>query len=169
MGNRILNDRTRLKRLLILAALFVACSPGFICNAQETKPDVEIKSIKSLGTGAEKVRIPGVSRTVYVLGSSAERVFTVKIRNNTKEEKRDVRVKLYLYDKKGKSIGESSPSRLKALYADDGYLIGDGILYPRKSVKLYFVVDKRTKYVKAKVFCEDKLIDTKSTLKKSNK
>ena len=159
----IVNPRIRLRKMLILVvSLFVVCGLSSIYGDEKAKPDLEIKRIKSLGTGPEKIRVPGVTDTVYVIGTSKEKIFRVKIKNNTKQEKQDVKVKLSVYDKNGKLIGEESPRWLTEVYAKDGYSIEEGTLSPRKTVEVYFVADKRTKYLKAELFCEGELVDAKT-------
>ena len=149
--------------LLVTIIISAVCIPSSVYCKEKTKPDLEIKKISKCGTGEQKIRIPGRSGRWYsIIGSSNERIFTVKIKNNTKKEKRNVRVKLFLYDKKEKSIGEESPRYLKGIYAHEGYLVEERILYPRKSVKLYFAVYKKVKYVKAELSCEGKLIDVET-------
>ncbi len=150
------------KRLALLLSLVVIVIsvvgiPEFAYGKE--KPDLEIKKINNRGTGVIKIPIPGLSNTVYVIGSSVEKVFTVKVKNNTKKEKRDVKVKLFAYDKKGELIGEKSPYIARALYAQKGYSSDEGVLQRRKSVKFYFEVSKKTKYVKAELFCGDEVVD----------
>lgn len=149
--------------LPVVMVVLGAGSLGSIYSEEKAKPALEIKKISKCGTGERKIRIPGRSGRWYsIIGSSNEKIFTVKIKNNTKKEKRNVRVKLFLYDKKEKSMGEESPCYLKSIYAHEDYLIEEGILYPRKSVKLYFAVNKRVKYVKAELSCEGKLANVET-------
>ena len=152
----------REKRTLAVIVMLCVGSLVSTYGEEKAKPEVEIKKIKNFGVGVKKLKVPGTGNLYYTVGSSMERVFTVKIKNNTKREKRDVRVKLSVYDKKGKLMGETSPRNLNAEYADNGYLIDKGILASRKSVKLYFAVDKKAKYAKAELFCGDKLIDVET-------
>lgn len=154
------------KRLtLVLPVAIVVLGAGSLGSvyAQERGiSELKIKRVNKLGKGQKRIEMPGESDSWYVIGSSNEKVFTVKIKNNTKEEKRNVKVKLFLYDKEGKPMGEKSPSSLRRVYADKGYLIDEGILYPHKSVKLYFAVSKSVKYVKAELSYNEKLVDVKT-------
>lgn len=146
--------------LLLMLVVIVVFTAGIIDPVYgKEKPDLEIKKITSCGSGATKIPVPGVSHTVYVIGSSREKVFTVKVKNNTKKEKQDVKVKLFAYDKKKELIGEKSPYNLRILYGNKGYSLDGGIFQPRKSVKFYFAVSKKTKYVKAELFCGDEVVD----------
>lgn len=162
-GASVAAKRLTLLLLPIVIVVFSVGSLSSIYSEEKAKPALEIKKINKCGTGEQKIRIPNRSGRWYsIIGSSNEKIFTVKIKNNTKKEKQNVRVKLFLYDKKGKSMGEESPCYLKDIYADKGYLIEEGILYPRKSVKLYFAVNKMVKYIKAELSCEGKLIDVET-------
>ena len=73
-----------------------------------------------------------------------------------------MRVKLFAYDKHEKLIREESPHNLGEVYEDQGYSTKEGILQRGKTVKLYFAVNKKTRYLKAELFCEDELIDVKT-------
>ena len=90
------------KRLtsLLLPIAIVVFSVGSISpiySKEKAKPALEIKKINKCGTGEQKIRIPGRSGRWYsIIGSSNEKIFTVKIKNNTKKEKRNVRVKFFL-------------------------------------------------------------------------
>ena len=86
--------------LLLLLGVFAVGGSGSVHGEEKAKPELEIKKVSSKGTGGIKIPVPGMSNTVYVIGSSREKVFTVKVKNNTKKEKRGVKVKLSAYDKK---------------------------------------------------------------------
>ncbi len=163
MSTWIVNSRAKLKRMLILVVLpFVVCGFSSIYGDEKAKPDLEIKKIRSKGHGPKKIKVPGVTNAIYLVGTSNDKVFTVKIKNNTKEEKQGVKVRLSVYDKNKELIGKESPCWLNQLYTKNGYSIEEGVLSSRKTVALYFAVDERTKYLKAELFCEDELMHVKT-------
>ena len=162
MNTWIVKHRARLGGVLILTALFAAYGLTSLWGEAKPKPDLKIRSINSSGPGPKKIKLPRESRTYYTIGNSQEKIFTVEIKNRSKEQKKDVRVKLFAYDKKEELIREESPHNLSQLYKPQTYSPKERILQRGKTVELYFTVNEKARYLKAELFCGDELIDVKT-------